>query len=307
MSTSVSIPATVQIRRGRLVGLVAGPPCWPRPSPGSSSRSPSIRDSTSQAAAPRASPARSLPPSGASAILPVRSVERAHAGPAADDPRLPGRSSHPAHVRERSIGSYLFGTSTGLTPAQLQTIRRLPGGSGHPAHSRREEHRLLPVRRRPPGSRRPSFRRSTTTRSEHAEPCQPCAQIEAAQRDVPRGLLAMQLRPDGRAQPPAGLVATGCDMTSTLTDQASIPEPRERSHDSDARQRARCRTSFPSPFEVAIPPGCEGWEEMYPYHASSARIAVRSRRAASGSRTGCTARSRSTRSTLWCSTMQSSR
>jgi pyruvate, water dikinase len=24
---------------------------------------------------------------------------------------------------------------------------------------------------------------------------------------------------------------------------------------------------FPSPFDVAIPPGCEGWEEMYPYHA----------------------------------------
>ena len=24
---------------------------------------------------------------------------------------------------------------------------------------------------------------------------------------------------------------------------------------------------FPSPFEVAIPPRCEGWEEMYPYHA----------------------------------------
>lgn len=23
---------------------------------------------------------------------------------------------------------------------------------------------------------------------------------------------------------------------------------------------------FPSPFEVSIPPGCEGWEEMYPYH-----------------------------------------
>jgi pyruvate,water dikinase len=28
-----------------------------------------------------------------------------------------------------------------------------------------------------------------------------------------------------------------------------------------ARQR-----NFPSPLDVAIPPGCEGWEEMYPYH-----------------------------------------
>jgi pyruvate,water dikinase len=25
--------------------------------------------------------------------------------------------------------------------------------------------------------------------------------------------------------------------------------------------------AFPSPYEIATPPGCEGWEEMYPYHA----------------------------------------
>ena len=31
--------------------------------------------------------------------------------------------------------------------------------------------------------------------------------------------------------------------------------------------KAVTSTSFPSPFEVPIPPGCEGWEEMYPYHA----------------------------------------
>jgi pyruvate,water dikinase len=29
----------------------------------------------------------------------------------------------------------------------------------------------------------------------------------------------------------------------------------------------QARTSFPSPFEVPIPPACEGWEEMYAYHA----------------------------------------
>ncbi len=27
------------------------------------------------------------------------------------------------------------------------------------------------------------------------------------------------------------------------------------------------RKGFPSPFDVAIPPGCEGWEEMYAHHA----------------------------------------
>ena len=26
-------------------------------------------------------------------------------------------------------------------------------------------------------------------------------------------------------------------------------------------------SAFPSPYEIATPPGCEGWEEMYPYHA----------------------------------------
>jgi phosphohistidine swiveling domain-containing protein len=30
---------------------------------------------------------------------------------------------------------------------------------------------------------------------------------------------------------------------------------------------AGARSGFPSPFEVQIPAGCEGWEEMYPYHA----------------------------------------
>jgi len=23
---------------------------------------------------------------------------------------------------------------------------------------------------------------------------------------------------------------------------------------------------FPSPFEVPTPPGCEGWEDLYPYY-----------------------------------------
>ncbi len=25
--------------------------------------------------------------------------------------------------------------------------------------------------------------------------------------------------------------------------------------------------AFPSPYEIETPPGCEGWEEMYPYYA----------------------------------------
>ena len=30
---------------------------------------------------------------------------------------------------------------------------------------------------------------------------------------------------------------------------------------------AKTSSAFPSPYEVETPPGCEGWEEMYPYHA----------------------------------------
>ena len=26
------------------------------------------------------------------------------------------------------------------------------------------------------------------------------------------------------------------------------------------------RSAFPSPYDIATPPGCEGWQEMYPYH-----------------------------------------
>jgi hypothetical protein len=30
---------------------------------------------------------------------------------------------------------------------------------------------------------------------------------------------------------------------------------------------ARAVGSFPSPFEIETPPGCEGWEELYPHYA----------------------------------------
>jgi pyruvate,water dikinase len=30
---------------------------------------------------------------------------------------------------------------------------------------------------------------------------------------------------------------------------------------------AQTSSAFPSPYEIATPPGCEGWEEMYPYYA----------------------------------------
>ena len=30
---------------------------------------------------------------------------------------------------------------------------------------------------------------------------------------------------------------------------------------------ARAVGSFPSPFEIETPPGCEGWQEMYPHYA----------------------------------------
>ena len=38
--------------------------------------------------------------------------------------------------------------------------------------------------------------------------------------------------------------------------------------------------SFPSPYEVETPAGCEGWEDMYPYYALLRRGAARGGRAA---------------------------
>ena len=52
------------------------------------------------------------------------------------------------------------------------------------------------------------------------------------------------------------------------------------------------RGPFPSPFEISVPPGCEGWEELYPHYQQFARSTAPSRRAASGFRTRCTPRSR---------------
>ena len=39
-------------------------------------------------------------------------------------------------------------------------------------------------------------------------------------------------------------------------------------------------SAFPSPYEIATPPGCEGWEEMYPHYALFARRAARPTRPA---------------------------
>ena len=30
---------------------------------------------------------------------------------------------------------------------------------------------------------------------------------------------------------------------------------------------AQTRSAFSSPYDIATPPGCEGWQEMYPYYA----------------------------------------
>ena len=43
---------------------------------------------------------------------------------------------------------------------------------------------------------------------------------------------------------------------------------------------AQTSSAFPSPYEIATPPGCEGWEEMYPYYA----LFTESRREADESR-----------------------
>ena len=122
MSTSVSVPATVQIRRGRLVGLVAGAAVlaaavtWAvltlAVDPGSS---------TSQAAAPVATKLTPAQRSVGSYLFGVSSGLTPGQLQTVRDYQV--GATIPLTSAERSIGSYLFGSSTGVTPGQLQMIR----------------------------------------------------------------------------------------------------------------------------------------------------------------------------------------
>jgi len=133
MSTSVSIPATVQIKRGRLAGLLAGVAVlaaavtWVVLTFAFDAGS-----STSQAIAPRVVATRLTPAQqsigsylfGTSTGLApeqLRAVRSYQAG-----------AVIPLTSAERSIGTYLFGTSSGLTPGQLQTIRNYKAGAATP-------------------------------------------------------------------------------------------------------------------------------------------------------------------------------
>jgi len=56
-------------------------------------------------------------------------------------------------------------------------------------------------------------------------------------------------------------------MTQNSQSQDLLPSEVEAVVTVARDEDQRVRTGFPSPFEVPIPPGCEGWEEMYPRHA----------------------------------------
>jgi hypothetical protein len=132
MSTSVSIPATVHIKRSRLVGLVAGVAVlaaavtWVV-----LTFAVDVGSATRQAAPPAVG--ASLTPAersigsylfGASSGLTpsqLQTVRNFQAG-----------ASIPLTSAEQSVGSYLFGTSTGLTPSQVQTIRNYQAGAATP-------------------------------------------------------------------------------------------------------------------------------------------------------------------------------
>jgi hypothetical protein len=132
MSTSVSIPATVQIKRGRLVGLVAGVAVlaaavtWAvltfAVDPGSSTSQGASR----VVAAPLTPAQRSIGSYlfGASSGLAPSQLETVR--------NYQAGASIPLTSAEQSIGSYLFGESTGLTPGQVQMIRSYRAGAATP-------------------------------------------------------------------------------------------------------------------------------------------------------------------------------
>ena len=215
MNTSVSIPATVQIKRGRLVGLVAGAAVlaaavtWVVLTFAVDAGS-----STSQAAAPRvvATPLTPAQRSIGSYLFGVSS--RAHAGPGSDDPRLRGRSSHPAHVgrAEHRVVSVRIVHRAHSGPGSDDP--ELQDGSGDSAHAGRAEHRLLPVRSVDTGSPRLSWRWSATTKRAHAEPS-----------STGRSAAGGRARSDQRARPPRFDVTR---YATTSHNPGLIPEGRGR-------------------------------------------------------------------------------
>ena len=138
MSTSVSIPATVQIKRGRLFGLVAvvavlaAAVTWAVLTFAVNSGS-----STTQAAAPNVASSPLTPAEqslGSYLFGRTDGLTRAELQAIRDyrvGARLP-LAHIPLTSAEQSVGSYLFGRTDGLTPAQLQTIREYQVGAVSP-------------------------------------------------------------------------------------------------------------------------------------------------------------------------------
>jgi hypothetical protein len=116
MSLSASIPATVQIRRANLIGLVAtvavvaAVATWAVTSLAFDATA--VRKSAVQTAAPAST---GIPPSGfLSGITATPAVV----------PRGSHTASGPLTLAEaKSIGSYLFGSADSLTPAQRRSVR----------------------------------------------------------------------------------------------------------------------------------------------------------------------------------------
>ena len=133
MSISASIPATVQIKRGRLLGLVAGVAVLAAAATWVVlTFAVDAGNSTSQAVAPRvvAAPVTPAQRSIGSYLFGVSS--RLTPGQLQTIRDYQAGAVIPLTSNERSIGSYLFGASTGLTPAQLQTIRNYRVGAATP-------------------------------------------------------------------------------------------------------------------------------------------------------------------------------
>lgn len=122
MSTIASSPATIQIRRSRLLGLVAAVAAlaalvtWVV--------------LTFAMGTSTATSSLTAEQQGYLATLPIPPVALEGATVVAGPNDGSGLTS-----AERSIGSYLFGTSTALTPAQLRTVRNYEAGAAAPLTS----------------------------------------------------------------------------------------------------------------------------------------------------------------------------
>ena len=179
-----------------------------------------------------------------------RSLERAR------EPSVPRLGIYPT----REWWATSFTVPAGVGPSGLPLGVQIVGRRGRtPAcsHAPPGSRAHLPRRRSAPSRDLPAPRAMPVSRRSRGR-CRRLVRVSS----VPRGSFGV-----GPTLAPFGMNAPG-RRGETPPGGTGTPGPTTVP---DSRKKTMAASSpvgsFPSPYEVETPPGCEGWEEMYPYYA----------------------------------------